>query len=105
MARGAELGGWRTMVKAIEVKTIGLGGDSEIAFAADGRLTVGPQRIIPVSLIAARFPEVIAALEAELSAPEISTLAGRFIMRPLGWQMEEAASHGLSQRESEFSAR
>jgi N-methylhydantoinase A/oxoprolinase/acetone carboxylase beta subunit len=101
-ARGAELGGWRTMVKAIEVKTIGLGGDSEIAFAADGRLTVGPQRIIPVSLIAARFPEVIAALEAELAAPEISTLAGRFIMRPLGWQAEEAASHGLSQRESEI---
>ncbi len=29
--QGAEVGGWRTMVKAIDVKTIGLGGDSEIA--------------------------------------------------------------------------
>src|SRR6185312_6784021 len=47
--KGAELGGWRTMVKAIEVKTIGLGGDSEITIGADGSLIVGPQRVIPVS--------------------------------------------------------
>src|SRR4029079_1232541 len=33
---GAELGGWRTMVKAIAVKTIGLGGDSEITIDAGG---------------------------------------------------------------------
>ena len=32
--QGAEVGGWRTMVKAIDVRTIGLGGDSEIAIGA-----------------------------------------------------------------------
>jgi N-methylhydantoinase A/oxoprolinase/acetone carboxylase beta subunit len=99
---GAELGGWRTMVKAIAVKTIGLGGDSEISIGPDGRLIVGPQRIIPVSLIASRFPEAIIALESEVAAPEISSLAGRFIMRPLGWRSDEAGRHDLSQRESEI---
>ena len=33
---GAEVGGWRTMVKAIDVTTIGLGGDSEVHLG-DGR--------------------------------------------------------------------
>jgi N-methylhydantoinase A/oxoprolinase/acetone carboxylase beta subunit len=99
---GAELGGWRTMVKAIEVKTIGLGGDSEITIGAGGSLIVGPQRVIPVSLIAVRFPETIIALEAQLAAPEITSLAGSFIMRPLGWQGREAETHTLSQRESDI---
>ena len=37
--QGAEVGGWRTMVKAIDVRTIGLGGDSEIGIGLDGKLT------------------------------------------------------------------
>src|SRR6185312_13502777 len=45
---GAEVGGWRTMVKAIDVRTIGLGGDSEIGLGPNGMLSVGPQRIVPV---------------------------------------------------------
>ncbi|MCB2030870.1 MAG: hydantoinase/oxoprolinase family protein, partial [Rhodoferax sp.] len=44
--QGAEVGGWRTMVRAIDVRTIGLGGDSEIHIGANGRLAVGPQRIV-----------------------------------------------------------
>jgi N-methylhydantoinase A/oxoprolinase/acetone carboxylase beta subunit len=34
---GAEVGGWRTMVRAIDVRTIGLGGDSEVHLGANGR--------------------------------------------------------------------
>ena len=79
---GAEVGGWRTMVKAIDVKTVGLGGDSEVTIGSDGRPGVGPQRIVPVALLAARFPEIPAMLEAQLADPEISSLAGRFIMLP-----------------------
>ncbi len=48
---GAEVGGWRTMVKAIDVTTIGLGGDSEVHLAMDGSMQIGPQRIVPISLI------------------------------------------------------
>ncbi|MGQ0486388.1 MAG: hydantoinase/oxoprolinase family protein [Hyphomicrobiales bacterium] len=81
---GAEVGGWRTMVKAIDVKTIGLGGDSEVALAAAGKLQVGPARVVPVSLIAARCPEAIAMLEADLADTEGGSLHGKFAIRPFG---------------------
>jgi N-methylhydantoinase A/oxoprolinase/acetone carboxylase beta subunit len=100
--QGAEVGGWRTMVRAIDVTTVGLGGDSEISITADGRLSVGPQRIVPVSLIGAMYPEVIASLAAELAEPEISSLTGRFIMRPWGWKNGDIAAGELSKRESDI---
>ncbi len=57
-AEGARVGGWRTMVQAIDVHTTGLGGDSHVRFDADGRLAVGPRRVVPVSLLAHTHPEV-----------------------------------------------
>ena len=53
------------MVRAIDVRTIGLGGDSEITLHANGRIQVGPQRVAPVSLVAARYPQVLALLRQE----------------------------------------
>ena len=41
------------MVKAIDVRTVGLGGDSEVTIGMNGADTVGPSRIVPlVSLLA-----------------------------------------------------
>ena len=40
-ADGAVIGGWRTMVQAINVHTSGLGGDSEVQFDREARLKVG----------------------------------------------------------------
>jgi N-methylhydantoinase A/oxoprolinase/acetone carboxylase beta subunit len=82
--QGAEVGGWRTMVKAIDVKTIGLGGDSEIAIGLNGRIDVGPQRVAPVSLLAARYPEVVAMLESDLAESEGGSLHGKFVLKPFG---------------------
>ena len=83
--QGAEVGGWRTMVRAIDVRTIGLGGDSEIHLGANGRITVGPQRIVPVALIGARYPEVVALLEADLSDVDGGgSMHGRFVLLPFG---------------------
>ncbi|MBI3673938.1 MAG: hydantoinase/oxoprolinase family protein [Rhizobiales bacterium] len=96
---GAEVGGWRTMVRAIDVRTIGLGGDSEIAIAPDGRIKVGPQRVAPVSLLAERYPEVIAMLEGDLADTEGGSLHGKFVLRPFG--ATGAASAELSARERE----
>lgn len=98
---GAEVGGWRTMVKAIDVRTIGLGGDSEIHFEANGTLTVGPQRIVPVSLIAHRFPEVLAMLDSDLADTEGGSMHGRFVVRPFG-ATGVLASADLSAREKEI---
>ena len=83
--QGAEVGGWRTMVRAIDVRTIGLGGDSEIHLGAHGRITVGPQRIVPVALIGARYPEVVALLEADLADVDGGgSMHGRFVLLPFG---------------------
>ncbi|MBM3520061.1 MAG: hydantoinase/oxoprolinase family protein, partial [Alphaproteobacteria bacterium] len=96
---GAEVGGWRTMVRAIDVKTVGLGGDSEIAVSLDGRLTVGPQRVAPISLLASRYPETIAMLEADLADNEGGSLHGKFALRPFGAAATVTAE--LSPREKE----
>ncbi|WP_368905165.1 hydantoinase/oxoprolinase family protein [Taklimakanibacter lacteus] len=98
---GAEVGGWRTMVKAIDVRTIGLGGDSEIHFEANGTLTVGPGRIVPVALIAQRFPEVLAMLDSDIADTEGGSMHGRFVVQPFGATGAMTAS-GLSAREKEI---
>jgi N-methylhydantoinase A/oxoprolinase/acetone carboxylase beta subunit len=99
--QGAEVGGWRTMVKAIDVKTIGLGGDSEIAIGTNGKIEVGPQRAVPLSLIASRRPEVIALLEADLSETDGGSLHGRFLVLPFG-KDDRPPPEGLNAREAEI---
>ena len=82
---GAEVGGWRTMVRAIDVRTIGLGGDSEVLLGPQGKLTVSPQRIVPVALLGHRFPEMIAMLEADLADVDGgNSMQGRFVLLPFG---------------------
>lgn len=101
--QGAEVGGWRTMVKAIDVRTIGLGGDSEISIGINGCLEVGPQRVAPVSLLAHRYPEVVAMLEADLADTEGGSMHGRFLLRPFGAASGAAAAE-LGPRERELLA-
>jgi N-methylhydantoinase A/oxoprolinase/acetone carboxylase beta subunit len=43
-AEGALVGGWRTMVEAVDVRTSGLGGDSEVEFDRQTRLTLARAR-------------------------------------------------------------
>src|SRR4029077_1835285 len=43
---GAVIGGWRTMVEAIDVRTCGLGGDSEVDFDRERRVYVGARRAV-----------------------------------------------------------
>jgi N-methylhydantoinase A/oxoprolinase/acetone carboxylase beta subunit len=100
--QGAEVGGWRTMVKAIDITTIGLGGDSEVHIGLNGALDIGPQRAVPISLIGARYPEVKAMLEGDLAEKEGGSLLGKFLLLPFGAQKQPA--QGLSEREAEIFA-
>lgn len=68
---GALVGAWRTMVEAIDVRTSGLGGDSEIHFDRQCRLRVGPRKAMPLSLLAQSFP---AALEQIRAIAELERL-------------------------------
>ncbi len=78
---GATVGGWRTMVEAIQVQTYGLGGDSEIHFDMEGNGPVGPRRIVPLCLMAQQYPRVLESLREEWAGPEIRGLPARFVMR------------------------
>lgn len=80
---GAKVGGWRTMVRAIDVRTTGLGGDSEVATDRTD-ITVGPQRRVPVSLVGARFPNVLATLARDLDDPSSRETAAQFVVLPEG---------------------
>ncbi|HMM06354.1 MAG TPA: hydantoinase/oxoprolinase family protein [Clostridiales bacterium] len=54
---GADVGGWRTRVSAVNAYTFGLGGDSHIRYNTEsGALEIGPRRSWPVSLIAQKYP-------------------------------------------------
>ena len=99
---GAEVGGWRTMVRAIDVRTIGLGGDSEVALGVAGKLTINPQRIVPVSLLGARYPQVINMLQADMADVDGGgAMHGRFVLLPFGARAG-AATAELPPREAEL---
>ena len=81
---GAVIGGWRTMVEAIDVHTCGLGGDSEVNFDRDVRLTVGPRKAMPLSLLAHQFPEVLQHLRAIGGSERPPPFATQFAFRNPG---------------------
>jgi N-methylhydantoinase A/oxoprolinase/acetone carboxylase beta subunit len=78
---GATVGGWRTMVEAIAVHTSGLGGDSEVTFDVDDGMQVGPQRIVPLSLLAHQYPEVLPILEQHAARESLYGFDGQFALR------------------------
>lgn len=55
---GVRVGNWQTNVIAIDIRTIGLGGDSQIFIDYEGNLRVGPKRIIPLSYLGTCYPEI-----------------------------------------------
>ncbi len=64
-AEGATVGGWRTMVEAIEVYTCGLGGDSQVTRNEQGSLQIGPTRAVPLAILARTYPEIGAELHRQ----------------------------------------
>lgn len=66
---GAQVAGWRTMVEAIDAHTAGLGGDSHVRVDREGRLHIGPRRVIPICLLATQFPSVWEQLKAQEALP------------------------------------
>lgn len=48
LSEGASVGGWRTHVRALDLRTLGLGGDSIVRFHRQ-QLSLGPQRVCPIA--------------------------------------------------------
>jgi len=59
---GATVGGFKTHVKALNIRTEGIGGDSLIQWDK-GAFTIGPTRVAPISWLADRSPETAQALD------------------------------------------
>ncbi len=78
---GATVGGYRTMVEAIAVHTVGLGGDSEVCATGPGRFSLGPRRAVPLSLLALHHPEVPDHLGAQRESLFAHGDDGRFLLR------------------------
>ncbi len=55
--KGAQVARYRTMVKAVEIRTIGLGGDSAVRVISSRKIGIGPERFEPLSSLGGRFPE------------------------------------------------
>ena len=86
-AEGAVIGGWRTMVEAIDVRTCGLGGDSEVHLDREGRLCVGPRKAMPLSLLAHQFPEVLVALSQLAATDRLPPFPAQFAFRNPGREL------------------
>lgn len=87
---GARVGKYRTMVEAVAMRTTGLGGDSEVHFLSEGLqggVTLGPRRVLPVSLLAMDAPDVVhSALEEQLRSETPGEFDGRFVRAVPGVQ-------------------
>ena len=80
---GATIGGWSTMVEAADIRTGGLGGDSEIRMidrGVIGGVTLGPRRVIPISSLANDHDQVISWLDEQLLNPVPSAVDARFVV-------------------------
>lgn len=78
---GATVGGWRTMVRAVDVRTYGLGGDSAVLYERGSRrFVLARQRVMPLSLVTQLHPSLLGALETQLSLPFSTTHSAQFVM-------------------------
>ncbi len=59
---GSNVGGHKTHVKALEIRTVGLGGDSLIQYER-GQFLLGPRRVAPIAWLGAMYAGTGAALD------------------------------------------
>ena len=93
---GVQVGEWRAMIEAVDVHTVGLGGDSEVGLGAEGQLTIGPQRVVPLCLLASDHPEVMDELRRQSTHDERDGLTGQFVLH------QRQVTFALSERDKAF---
>ena len=82
--KGVQIGQWQTLVKAVDMKTFGLGGDSEVRLESSGlepKLFLGPRRVLPLSLLALEHKDILrVSLEQQINEPLRSEDDGYFVL-------------------------
>ncbi len=86
--KGAQVGRWRTMVEAVDVHTVGLGGDSYVRAHPNGRnpehqLSIGPRRVLPLCRLGITAPAIVDELKQQLKIKKRTLIpfVGRFIVK------------------------
>ncbi len=94
---GAQVGRWRTLVRAVDAQTTGLGGDSLVRIIGR-QIHIGPERAIPLCMMAALHPQAGRELERALrrngawETPCLFALVGS----AQGWELTETERQILS---------
>lgn len=100
---GARVGGYQTMVQAVAMRTIGLGGDSEVRFVEEHmrlNLELGPRRAMPISLLAVDHRDAVhTALERQFHSDVTRPTDARFAV-PM--PVSDAARAGLNAAEADL---
>ena len=94
---GAIVGGTRTMIQAIDLRTFALGGDSLVDVDRDNCVRLGPRRAIPISLTG-RSAEIRKELKRQLQHKDTIPFSGQFAVL----QREHPKIHDLDARKSEI---
>jgi N-methylhydantoinase A/oxoprolinase/acetone carboxylase beta subunit len=95
---GANVGGWQTMVQAVQIHTSGLGGDSEVHLDESGAMNLGPRRLIPLSLLAHENPGILEVLRRQRDRRAVDRYAARFVLIQRSWR-ERTGEFSESQQE------
>lgn len=103
---GALVGGHATMVEAVAVRTIGLGGDSEVSYqegALDPQIHLGPRRVMSLSLAETLYPgRIVPHLKRQSDAPLADRHDGRFALLT---GVRDRSSGGLSRSQADLLGR
>jgi N-methylhydantoinase A/oxoprolinase/acetone carboxylase beta subunit len=68
------------MVEAVDVHTVGLGGDSHVRLDGDRSPIIGPRRVVPLSLLASQYPEVLDELRTQAAVPHRPDVVNQFLL-------------------------
>jgi len=79
-AEGAYISHRRTMVEAVDIHTVGIGGDSLVEIGAQGDILLGPCRAIPLCLLANDYPIVLPTLRSQVFEKSWENSAGQFVI-------------------------
>lgn len=77
-SEGFQIGDWQVHVEAVDMFTGGIGGDSHVMVDTNGKITIGPTRVIPLCM-STGFPDCTSWIGADLKskcialAPTINT--------------------------------
>ena len=96
---GSMVGHFKTLTQAINMKTIGLGGDSEVFLGGitGFELQLSSNKVVPISLLAKKWPDIEYQLEVALGQTSGMATSLKYLVKP-----EQKNPLHLSQADDNF---